>query len=421
MNTIPSVKETVLDNGITIISEYIPKVRSAAVGLMVGTGSSSESENNLGVSHFIEHMCFKGTQRRSAFQIAKELDEIGGRINAFTGKDMTMFFAVVLDRHIDLAIDVLSDLYLNSSFDAKDVKMEQGVILEEISMYEDSPDELIHDLFAETVLLGHPAAWPTLGTHKTVKSLTREDLLGYRKKHYVPDNLIISVAGNIRHDAVVSLISNYFGKTKGKKHRPVHVHPKMEGQKKLKRKKIEQVHMCLGGKAVSQLDPDRYAFTILDNILGGSMSSRLFQEVREKRGLVYSIFSTVTPFRDFGIYYIYAGTSKENIKKVIDIVLSELSNIKKVGITKDELMRAKEHLKGTLVLGLEATSSRMSFIARSQFFYGKVITIDEIFKSIDKITHDDILRLANKYFLEKYLSLVVIGDYSGLPQIDLKL
>lgn len=421
MMVIPSVKKTVLDNGIVVVSEHIPKVRSVAIGIMVGTGSVSESENNLGISHFIEHMSFKGTEKRSAFQIAKELDEIGGRINAFTGKDMTMFFAVVLDQHIELAVDVLSDLFLNSKFDQKDLKMEKGVILEEISMYEDTPDELIHDLFAETVLAGHPAAWPTLGTQKTVRSLSREDLLGYKHKHYVPDNLIISVAGNIQHEDIVSIIKKYFRKLKGKKHHVEHVHPKMESKTVLKHKKIEQVHLCLGGKSVSQLDPDRYAFTIMDNILGGSMSSRLFQEVREKRGLVYSVYSSITPFRDFGIYYIYAGTSKENYKKVIDLAMIELSSIKKVGVTDDELRRSKEHLKGTLVLGLESTSSRMSFIARSEHFYNKVITVDEIFKKIDEVTQDDIVRIANHYFTDKCLSLIVIGDLPALPQLDLKL
>ncbi len=421
MIAIPSVKKTTLENGITILTEYIPKVRSAAVGIMVGTGSSSEDEGNLGISHFIEHMTFKGTKKRSAFQIAKELDEIGGRINAFTGKDMTMYFAVVLDRHLNVALDVLADIFLNSSFDPKDIKMERGVVLEEISMYEDTPDELIHDFFAEIVLAGHPAAWPTLGTIKTVKSLTRESLLAYKKKHYVPDNLIISVAGNVRHEAVVNLIKSQFSRLKGRRHSKKHIHPKMEAVAKLKHKKVEQVHLCLGGGAVSQLDPDRYAFTILDNILGGSMSSRLFQEVREKRGLVYSIYSSITPFRDFGMYYVYAGMGKENLRKVIDLILIELSSIKKVGITEEELKRSKEHLKGTLVLGLEATSSRMSFVARSEHFYGKVVTIDEIFKKVDRVTRSDIIRIAEKYFTKKNLSLAVIGDLARLPHLELDL
>lgn len=421
MTIIPSVKKTVLENGITILTEHIPKVRSAAIGIMVGTGSSSENEDNLGISHFIEHMTFKGTEKRSAFQIAKELDEIGGRINAFTGKDMTMYFAVVLDRHLNIALDVLSDIFLNSRFDPKDIKMERGVILEEISMYEDTPDELIHDFFAEIVLAGHPAAWPTLGTIKTVKALTRETLFDYKKKHYVPDNLIISLAGNVSHEAVVSLIKGHFSGLQGKKYHKKIIHPKMEAVTKLKHKKVEQVHLCLGGGGVSQLDPDRYAFTILDNILGGSMSSRLFQEVREKRGLVYSIYSSITPFRDFGMYYVYAGMSKENLKQVIDLILIELSSIKKVGITEEELRRSKEHLKGTLVLGLEATSSRMSFVARAEHFYGKVITIDEIFKRIDQVTRGDIIRIAEKYFTQKNLSLAVIGDLTTLPHLDLVL
>ncbi|OGC03797.1 hypothetical protein A2276_08090 [candidate division WOR-1 bacterium RIFOXYA12_FULL_43_27] len=421
MAKIPSVKKTILENGLTVVSEFLPKVRSVAMGITVGTGSSSEEEKNLGITHFIEHMCFKGTEKRSAFQIAKELDEIGGRINAFTSKDMTMFFAVVLDRHLNIAVDVLSDLFLSSKFDFKEMEMERGVILEEINMYEDTPDELIHDFFAETILKGHPSAWPTLGTPQTVKNLKRIDLLEYKAAHYVPDNIIVSFAGNIWHYTAVSLVKKYLGGLKGKKHHLTHLHPKMESQLKLKRKKIDQVHLCLGGRAVSQMDPDRYAFTVLDNILGGSMSSRLFQEVREKRGLAYSIFSSVMPFRDFGIYYIYAGASKANYRKVLDLIMIELSSIKKIGVTAEELKRAKEHLKGTLVLGLESTSARMSFIARSEHFYGKTITIDEIFKKIDEVTQDDILRLAERYFSDKCLTLTMIGDMPRLPKLELAL
>ncbi len=411
---IPNAKRSILNNGIKIITEAIPSLRSVAMGIMVGAGSGNETKEESGLSHLIEHMAFKGTAKRSAYDIAHALDAVGGKINAYTTKEYTMFYAVVLDKHIDIAIDVLCDMLRNSLFDPKAIELEKGVILEEIKMYEDTPDELVHDFFAEKILHGHPIGKPTIGLEETVKSFKREDVKNYLEKWYSPANIIVALAGNIPKKTEEKL-KPFLESWKGKgivSSQPI---PKIEGSISLKKKKTEQVHLCLGVKGVSQVDEDRYPYAILDSILGGSMSSRLFQEVREKRGLVYSIFSTSSPFRNFGITFVYAGTSKENLKQVIELILEQYCIIKKEGVKAEELERAREYLKGTLVLGMESTSARMSWLAKSEFYYNRTMTIDEIFKKVDKVTQDDIVKLANQFFKDEYLTLAVIGDLEELP------
>ena len=411
---IPKSKKKILKNGLRILTEEIPAMRSVAMGILVGTGSGNETGAESGISHFIEHMTFKGTSKRSAFDIAHTLDAVGGKINAYTTKEYTVYHAVILDRHIEVAIDVLCDMLQNSLFDPKALEVEKGVILEEIKMYEDTPDELIHDLFAEKILHGHPIGKPTIGLEETVKAFKREDIQSYRKKWYAPGNTIITLAGAIPKK-VSEKLKPYLESWEGTAIVPRPTLPEIKGSLNLKKKKTEQVHLCLGVKGVSQIDEERYPYAILDNILGGSMSSRLFQEVREKRGLAYSIFSTSSPFRNFGISYVYAGTSKENLKQVIEIILGQFSKIKKEGLKPSELERAKEFLKGTLVLGLESSSSRMNWLAKSEFYYGRIMTIDEVFDKVDKVAQDDIIRLANKFFQDKYLTLAVIGDLDELP------
>jgi predicted Zn-dependent peptidase len=414
MKVIPDSKKTVFKNGLRIITERIPVVRSVAIGILVGAGGGNETRQESGLSHFIEHMAFKGTAKRSAYDIAHALDAVGGKINAYTGKEYTMYYAVVLDEHIDIAIDVLCDILLNSSFDPKALDLEKGVILEEIKMYEDTPDELIHDFFAEKILHGHPVGKPTIGFNETVKATRREDILNYRQNWYSPKNTIISLAGDIPPH-VSAKLRPYLESWQGKEAAPPPPPPEIRGSINLKHKKTEQVHLCLGVKGVSQVAEERYPYAILDNILGGSMSSRLFQEVREKRGLAYSIFSTSSPFSNFGISYVYAGTSKENLKQVIELVLEEFRRLKKESVKPEELNRARESLKGTLVLGMESTSARMNWLAKSEYYYHRTMTIDEIFEKVDKVTRDDIVKLANKFFRDEYLTLAVIGDLEELP------
>jgi predicted Zn-dependent peptidase len=419
MTIIPNAQISKLNNGLTVVTEEIPSLRSVSMGILVGAGSGNEVAKESGISHFIEHMTFKGTQKRSAFEIAHALDAVGGKVNAYTSKEVTVFYAVVLDKHINVAIDVLCDILLNSTFDPRYMETEKSVVLEEIKMYEDTPDELVHDFFAEKILHGHPIGKPTIGLNETVKAIQRGDILDYRQRWYAPENTIVSIAGAIPPN-VVDKLRPYLEKWSGKNLSTPSTLPEIKGSINLKKKKTEQVHLCLGVKGPSQIDEDRYPYAILDNILGGSMSSRLFQEVREKRGLAYSIFSTSSPFRHFGIAYVYAGTSKENLSKVIDLVLEQFTKIKKEGVTKEELEKARENLKGTLVLGLESTSSRMSWLAKSQFYYDRIMTIDEIFEKVDKVTNDDITRLANQYFRDEYLTLAVIGDMDRLPVKELR-
>jgi len=412
--TFPNAKKFVLDNGLRILTEEISTLRSVAMGVLVGAGSGNEEPSESGLSHFIEHMSFKGTARRSAYEIAHTLDAVGGKMNAYTSKEYTVYYAVVLDQHIDTAIDVLSDILLNSLFKAEDMEMEKSVVLEEIKMYEDTPDELIHDFFAEKILHGHPLGKPTIGTAEIIKSVQRDDILNYINKWYSPKNIIVSLAGDLPAD-VIDRLSRSFGNWRSEGLPRKMPAAEITRGLYLKYKKTEQVHLCLGVKGVAQTDEDRYPYALLDSILGGSMSSHLFQEVREKRGLVYSIFSTTSPFHDFGISYVYAGTSKENLKQVIDLILEQYTKFKTEGISQEELERGKEYLKGTLVLGLESTSSRMNWLAKSEFYYGKIKTIDEVFEKIDKVTQEDIIRLANKYFRNEYLTLAVIGDLEELP------
>jgi len=412
---IPQVEKTTLDNGLRIVTESIPTLRSAAMGILVGAGSGDELEGEEGLTHFIEHMAFKGTPRRTAFQIAEELDSVGGKFNAYTSKEQTVYYTVVLDRHLNVSADVLSDIFLNPLIDQKDVDLEKGVILEEINMYEDTPDELIHDLFADTILHGHPLGKPTIGTKESVKSFKQESFLNYRKRLYTPDNVVISAAGNISHKEVVDNILLYFKDIKGKKTKHQQIEPKISGEIRIREKKTEQIHLCLGVKGLSQNDEDRYVFSMMESILGGSMSSRLFQEIREKRGMAYAVYSTSSPFRDFGIFYVYAGTEKKNLKNVIELTLEEFTKMKKSGLTEVEMKRAKEHLKGSMVLGLESSASRMSYIMRSEFYHDRIITIDEIFQKIDKVTNDDIVRIANKFFKDEYLTLTIIGDLKESP------
>lgn len=414
---IPLSEKTTLPNGLKVITESLPHLRSAALGIMVGAGSADELKGEEGLTHFIEHMAFKGTQKRSAFQIASELDAVGGRLNAYTSKEYTVYYAVVLDRHLDIAVDVLTDIFLHPALREADIKMEKGVILEEINMYEDTPDEIIHDLFAETILHNHPAGLSTLGNKKSVSGFAADAFNEYRERLYCPDNVIISAAGDLEHEKVLEMAQKVFGGFSGKKQAQKAQLPNIKGEIKVKQKKTEQVHLCLGTKGMSQLDPDRYIFSVMDVILGGSMSSWLFQEVRERRGLAYSIYSSSLPLRDFGIFYVYAGTEKKNLEQVVDLIVKQFTKMKKEGISADELSRAKEHLKGGLVLGLESSSARMSYIAKSEFYYGRTITIEEVFEKVDKVSLDDIVRIANDYFDNRYLTLTVIGDIEDAPKI----
>ncbi|MBU0579945.1 MAG: insulinase family protein [Candidatus Margulisbacteria bacterium] len=410
---------TILENGLTIVTEEIPYLRSAAVGLIVGLGSKDEAEEDSGVSHFIEHMSFKGTAKRTAFDIAEALDEVGGKINAHTSKEYTSYYSVVLDTHVDVALNILSDIYVNSVFDEKEMKTEKKVVIEEINMYEDTPDELIHDLSAQNIWQHHPLGRAIIGEKKAIHGLTPKRILEYVHKYYVPENTYLAVAGNIKHQSVVDKIQNLLGGMQGKKPEEViQKDPEVKPGIEVVRRETEQAHICLATKGVSYKDDDRYAVSLLSSIVGGTMSSRLFQNIRERKGLVYSIYSYQSFYKQAGLFTVYAGTRLDNSKEVLSLVLSEFSDIKKNAVSDDELNRAKEQLKGNIVLNLETSNSRMSWINKSQFYYGKILAIEDVFGKIDKVTREDIQRIANEIFIPERLNLTAIGSFPKAKYFD---
>jgi predicted Zn-dependent peptidase len=392
-----------------ILTEEIPHVRSVSAGVWITTGSKYEAENLSGISHFIEHMMFKGTARRSAKEIAESIESVGGQLNAFTGREYTCFYAVVLDEHLPLAVDVLADMLTGSLFDPAEMEKEKNVVLEEIKMYEDSPDDLIHDKFAQTLWDGHPLGRSILGPESVIKSLRRKDIISFLKRNYASDNVIISLAGNLKHQETVNLLNKYFGGISGSRE-AIDVPPPRGGfRKNVETRDLEQVHFCIGTEGPTYVSEDRYAMYVLNSILGGNSSSRLFQEVREKLGLVYSIYSYHDSYKDGGLFAIYAGVSPENFGPVLEIVSRELSLLKKDGIKEDEFLRAKEHLKGSLVLSLEETSHRMSRLAKSEIYFGRTFTIDEILRSIESVSMKDVSNLVDKLFGNGSMSMAAIG------------
>jgi len=414
-----SYKLSALENGVRVLTVPMANRESAAVAIWVRAGGRYEPRKISGISHFLEHMMFKGTPTRNTRQIKEAIEGVGGVLNAFTGEEMTCYFAKLLKHYYPRALDVLSDMVLHSTIPADELAKERTVILEEIKMYEDTPDELIHDLFAEKILHGHPLGKPTIGFNETVGAISREDILNYQKRLYAPNNIIVSLAGAVPDNAL-ELIKPFFNGLPGGEFKHQESKAEIKGAVFLKKKKTEQAHLCLGVKGPSHRDKDRYAYSLMDNVLGGTMSSRLFQEVREKRGLAYAIYTASSPFRDFGLSYVYAGTGKETLGYVIELIIEQFTNLKKEGITREELTRAKEYIKGSMVLGLESSSSRMGFMARSELYHDRIQTVDEIFEAINKVDRDDIVRLANQYFRDEDLTLVVIGDLDELPVKELK-
>jgi predicted Zn-dependent peptidase len=412
-------KKVELDNGLKIVTEEIPHLRSAAVGFIVGLGSKDESELDSGVSHFIEHMSFKGTAKRSAFDIAESLDAVGGKINAHTSKEYTSYYAVVLDTHVDIALNVLSDIYLNSVFDEKEMRTEKKVVIEEINMYEDTPDELIHDLSAQYIWQNHSLGRAIIGKKKSIHDLDRKKVLEYVNKYYVPENTYIAVAGNINHDEIVAQITEILGgRPKGGFQKEVMAEPHVKAGIEVVRRETEQSHLCLASKGVSYHNDDRYVISILNSVLGGTMSSRLFQKVREQRGLVYSIYSYQSFYKQAGLFTVYAGTRLDNSREVIDLVLGEFKDIKANAISEEELERAKEQLKGNTVLSLESSNSRMSWINKSQFYYDRIVPVEEMFAKIDNVTREDIQRIANEIFIQERLNLTAIGSFPKAKYFD---
>lgn len=415
---IESYRKSVLPNGIRVVTERMPHVRSVAVGVWVETGSRHEPEERGGVSHLIEHLVFKGTATRSAEQIARTMDSVGGQMDAFTTKEHTCFYVQVLDEHLGLAVDLLTDILLHPRFDGEELEREKSVVLQEIKMVEDTPDDVIHDLFAAQVWAGHPLGRPILGTRDLVTGFSRDAIAAHFADEYLPPRLIIAVAGNVTHDEVVDLFGRGFNGYERpaalRAQQPAVILPGVN----IVQKTLEQVHLVMGFPGLHHSAPERYALFLLNDVVGGSMSSRLFQEVRERQGLVYSIHSGVQSFADTGTLYLYAATDAPNFSKVLKSTLKELRELKKTGITADELARAKDHLKGSLMLSLESTSSRMNRLAKHELHLGSFLTMDEMLAAIDGVRHEEVQALVTELLDEERLALTTLGplDRRHLPR-----
>ena len=404
-----------LPNGLTIITEEMQHIRSVSIGIWIKSGSRDEDPQWNGISHFVEHMVFKGTKSRTAEEIARQVDSIGGNMDAFTAKECICFNVKVLDEHLPIAMDVLSDLVLNPIFDVKDIGRERGVILEEIKMDEDNPDYLVHEIFTQNFWKDHPLGKPILGTKDTVKRFEQPILFDYYGERFNPGNLVVCAAGHVDHrqfaDLVVEKFQNLKPRSNGYHTAPPTINPRIIMRNK---KALEQVQICVGTPAYPLAHPKRYGSYILNTVLGGGMSSRLFQNVRERQGLVYAIYSDLNPYRDTGCLSIYAGTSRESAPKVVGSIVAELRRLKNDPVPEDELRRAKDQLKGSLMLSLESSTARMSNLARQEMYFDHFFGLDELIENIESVTAEDIRATAEEFFRQEMLAVTVLGNLNGL-------
>ncbi len=408
------IETATLPNGLQVITEAMPHVRSASVGIWVASGSRREKPNQNGISHFLEHMLFKGTATRSAEDIARSVDSIGGNLDAFTAKELVSYNTKVLDEHLPLAFDVLSDLVLNPALRQEDVDKEKGVILEELKMEVDNPEYLVHELFSSRFWKGHSLGRPILGTKSTIKSFQSETLSAYHRAVYTPPNMIITAAGNLRHEQIVKLASERFAALEAASPPSLEDAPVPQAAIIMKNKRsLQQVHLCLGVPSYPSAHPLRFACYVLNTLLGGGMSSRLFQNIRERQGLAYAVFSELSLYRDTGCLAVYAGASIESTPKVVTSVLNEFRQLKEERVPGEELRRAKDHLKGSLMLGLESTSSRMANLARQAIYFGRFFSLDEMVESIEAVTAEQVRDIAQAFFQSERINLTVLGRLNG--------
>ncbi|MCH5586261.1 insulinase family protein [Shimazuella sp. AN120528] len=405
-----------LTNGIRIVAEQIPHVRSIALGIWIGAGSERESSSINGISHFMEHMLFKGTTTRTAKQIAEGFDQFGGQVNAFTSKEVTCYYAKVLDQHFEMSLDLLADMFFHSTFDEQEMEKEKKVVLEEIAMVEDTPDDLIHDLLSEISFSTHPLGNPVIGTKENVSSFTRDQLIAYREQYYNPHNVVIALAGNLPDDFILQ-VEKYFSHHRGESVASDSSFPAFTPQVIAKQKTTEQSHLCIGFQGLSVKDAQIYPLILLNNILGGNMSSRLFQEVREARGLAYSVYSYHSSHRHNGLFAIYAGTKHGQEQEVCNVIADVLHQVTVQGVLEEELRKAQEQLKGSMMLGLESTNNRMSRLGRNELLLEKHLTLDEIIAQVEQVTLDSVNKLANKIFHSEK-SLAIISPDGKLPIIS---
>lgn len=409
------IRKTKLDNGIIILSESIPQVATCSLGFWFSVGTRWDRPTQLGLAHFAEHMLFKGTKTRSALKLAQDMDLLGGRMNAFTEQEQTCFYTISLSEHLEASLELLCDMYLNSTLDPEELEREKSVVCEEIKMVEDSPDELASDIFYETIWPDHPLGKPIQGTVDIVKTFTRDMLLDYYATYFVPNRLLVSVAGNIEHEKFVELVKKYLG------HLPAKVEaeldrdnlpgglPRSQHVKIIKKHPTEQVSLCYGGQALSLDDPRKCVLSILDSVLGGSLSCRLFQEIREKNGLAYSVETFRSSYYDAGLFGVEVGTSEKNVGAVLDMIDSIFADIRREGITTEELERARQHLKSSLALDMESTYGRMGYLVSTEKIYGRYVSLYEACKLIDKVDQEQVIDLARECLDTDRYSLVILG------------
>jgi len=408
------IRREVLPNGLVVLTEPMPHVRSVSVGIWVRTGTRREPALLNGIAHFIEHMVFKGTERRSVEEIARSVDALGGMLDAFTSKEMICFSAKVLDEHLSIAFDIISDLVLRPRFAPEDIEKEKGVILEEMKMDEDNPEYLLHDVFTQSFWPGHPLGKPIVGTRETVSGFTRDAVLGCYRTWFRPNNLVITAAGHVDHAQLVELAAAAFGDRSASSDGFVETPPQAQPQITLRHKAdLEQVHILLGVPSIHATDERRFAVYVLNNLLGGGMASRLFQNIREKLGLAYAVFSENTAYRDTGTFTVYAGTALQTAERVVSLVAEEFRRIKAEGIDAEELRRAKDQFKGSLVLLMESTTSHMNNLARQELYFDRFITLDEVLARVDAVTADEIQQVARQLFQPDRIAVTVLGNLDG--------
>jgi predicted Zn-dependent peptidase len=409
------IQRHVLPNGLTVLTEKMPYLRSVSIGIWIRTGSRDESAEWNGISHFIEHMLFKGTDHRSAEDIARQVDSIGGNLDAFTAKECICFSAKVLDEHMPTAMEIVSDLVLNPVFDAKDIARERGVIVEEIKMDQDNPDYLVHEIFTQNFWKDHALGKPILGTRETVRAFERPVVHECWEERFVPNNMVISAAGNIEPAEFTERVAKQFQQLKPRKNGLHGTTPEAAPRITLRNKKaLEQVQICLGVPSYPIAHEKRFVSYVLNTLLGGGMSSRLFQNIREKQGLAYSIYSDLNPYRDTGCLAVYAGTSRESALKVVESVVAEFRDLKNVPVPAEELRRAKDQLKGSLMLSLESSMARMSNLARQEMYFDRFYDMDETIRSIERVTSEDLQQQAQEFFKSELIAVTVLGNLTGL-------
>lgn len=413
------IKKKTLPNGLRIVTETIKTVRSLSVGIWIKTGSRHEQESQAGITHFLEHMLFKGTTRRSAYDIALSMESVGGYLNAFTSPEMTCYYARCLDSELDTALDVLTDMILHSQFAEKEIEKEKKVVIEEMKMYRDNPEDVIFEEFHKQVYHPHPLGRPIIGYEKTVNALDRQALFQFVQNHYHPKNIIIAVTGNAEHDQVVDMVSKYYQPLESTyiPNGDRDLSP-FEPTKKVLNRPIEQTHFIIGRRSLSSKDPDRYKLLLANTILGSGMSSRLHQNIREKYGYCYHIHSLMEAFTDTGVFAVYAGTDKEYVNHLRELIVDELNQLREKNISDKELDEAKSQLKGKLMLSQESMSNRMTRLAKSEIIHNRYISLDELIREIDRVTSDEIRTLCDHLFDQKMFSETVLIPDAGSGKKD---